>query len=61
MAKKKRPTSRRRVRNVFLRSLLLTVPSLLISLAIQGYREFKPEIEAYKKYQEILNKIRKKG
>ena len=61
MAKKKRPTPGRRVRNVLVRSLLLTVPSLLISLAIQGYREFKPEIEAYKKYQKILDKIKKKG
>ena len=50
-----------RLRRVLLRALMLSLPTLLLNLIIQGRREFAPELETNKKYRQLTAKTIRKG
>lgn len=50
----------KRLRRVLRLSLLFSLPCFLINLAAQGYKEFRPEIEAGRKYRIIIRKLKGK-
>lgn len=50
----------KRLRRVLRLSLLFSLPCFLIDLAAQGYKEFRPEIEAGRKYRIIIRKLKGK-
>lgn len=56
-----KPTVGKRARRVVGVSLLLSVPTFVINLLFQGRREFQAELEAWRKYRKIINKIKRKG
>lgn len=64
---KKRPEKRpgaaipRRMKTALGRALLFSMPTIVISILVQGYREFRPELETEIKYRRIMRKIKKKG
>lgn len=50
-----------RLHRVLLRALLLSLPTLLLNLIIQGRREFAPELETNRKYRLLTAKTIRKG
>lgn len=47
-----------RLRRVLGLSLLLSVPTFVINLLVQGRREFKAELADWKKYRGIIRKMK---
>ncbi|RKJ41071.1 hypothetical protein D7X94_04480 [Acutalibacter sp. 1XD8-33] len=54
-----RPPLSRRVGRVFVLSLMLSIPTLLINLLIQGGKEFRSEIETCRKYRKITQNMKR--
>lgn len=57
---KKLPPSTR-VGRVLGRALLFSIPTIVISTLVQGYKEFRPELETQIKYCRLISKIKKEG
>lgn len=51
----------RRVRKVLANALLLSIPAFVINVLVQGGKEFRPELETWKKYRRIIKQIKRKG
>ncbi len=54
-------TRLRRVGRVLRRALLLSLPCLLINLAVQGGREFSQEIADHRTYRNIMRNSKREG
>ncbi len=48
-----------RLRKVIFRAFILSLPTLIINLIVQGRREFKAELETNKKYKMLTDKALK--
>ena len=54
-----RPPLPRRLGRVLGRALLLSLPGFVISLAVQGGREFSKEIADHRKYRKIIKNMKR--
>lgn len=63
ICKKRRmfPAAWTRLRKIFLRALILSLPTLAINLMVQGCREFRPELESHRKYRQLTARTIRKG
>ena len=59
--KRPEPITSRRVKKALGRALLFSLPTLAVSILVQGYQEFRPELEREIKYYKLTRKIKKKG
>ncbi len=50
-----------RLRRVLIRVLILSLPTLVLNLIIQGRREFAQELETNRKYRKLTAKTIRKG
>ena len=48
-----------RLRKVLFRAFILSLPTLIINLIVQGRREFRAELETNKKYKMLTDKALK--
>ncbi|WP_300684212.1 hypothetical protein [Acutalibacter sp. 1XD8-36] len=61
LCKKRRltPKVQARLRKVIFWAFILSLPTLIINLIVQGRREFKAELETNKKYKMLTDKALK--